>query len=449
MNTIGGAQERAKLRDKELVKCTCIDCGIEYEITRGRFRRIKDGNYRCKPCMKKWHDAEVTKTWANKTAEEMNVINNKKTEAWNNKSDEERAKQMHGTRSYFHNLNDEEREEISKQRSENAKAYYTNRSEDQSIRHSENISKAMKSYYSRLDEDELNNRMEKIHDGWNRWWNSLSKEEQDFEMSLVHQGHEEWWESLSKDERKSRTDNLMKYYFNWYNNLSSEELDKLRLQSSVNSKKYWDSLSDEERLKAVIPLRKGYDAWWESLSHQEKEFQLDKQWAGIIETYNPRPSELEFIDLLKIEKLNFECQYRSKEIPENFYEKYAINPITNSFVSARHTWDFIIHTKNRSVLVDIDGSIHDSISTEFANLTIYNGKKINLKDSVDFYDNQRIMKTDGMDAYVIKCYTDKLNMDDKVINIKTKEEMTLRSFIALLNSYNLTQTEMKELMKNL
>ena len=103
------AKEKAKLRDKELVKCTCIDCGTEYEISRGRFRRIKDGNYRCPICMKKWHDAEVTKTWANKTAEEMNAINNKKTEAWNNKSDEERAKQVAGMHQQYRNLSEEEK----------------------------------------------------------------------------------------------------------------------------------------------------------------------------------------------------------------------------------------------------------------------------------------------------------------------------------------------------
>ena len=435
MNAIGGAQERAKLRDKELVKCTCIDCGVEYELTRGRFRRIKDGNYRCKPCMKKWHDAEVTKTWANKTAEEMNTINNKKTEAWNNKSDEERAKQVAGMHQQYRNLSEEEKRIRNDKLQQGSQNYYKNRSIEEANRLKQIQSYNMKSYWESMDNDDKSDRLDALHNGWNRWWNSLSKEEQDFEMSLVHQGREEWWKSMSENDKVDFMKNLSLKHSEWYDQLTPEELLIISKRSSDNSKNYWSNLSIEER---NLIKKKQIDSWLIK-SNFDKEKDLDAAWNTIISNYNPTDTELEFINLLKVEKFNFLCQFRSEIIYDNFYELFPRHPISGGFVSGKHTWDFKIDLLNRSVLVDIDGRIHKDSEL----------KNDDFNKHVAFYDSQRIYKTDGLDAYVIKCYTDKLNMNDKVINIKTKEEMSLQTFIALLNSYNLTQTEMKELMKNL
>lgn len=75
------------------------------------------------------------------------------------------------------------------------------------------------------------------------------------------------------------------------------------------------------------------------------------------------------------------------------------------------------------------------------------------KDGIDIgltvfeNDSKRPYQTDGLDAYVVQCYDDKLTNDTPVVNIKTNEKMTMKSFIALMNILNLSNKELKETIK--
>ena len=53
-------------------------------------------------------------------------------------------------------------------------------------------------------------------------------------------------------------------------------------------------------------------------------------------------------------------------------------------------------------------------------------------DYYKFRDSQRPYQTDGLDAYIIKCYDDNLTDNTPVINIETKESMTFQTFIYII-----------------
>ena len=66
----------------------------------------------------------------------------------------------------------------------------------------------------------------------------------------------------------------------------------------------------------------------------------------------------------------------------------------------------------------------------------------------EFYDSKRPYQTDGLDAYVVKCYDDNLHLHSTVMNIKTGKEMTLSYFIRFISTMNLSDDEIREAIEN-
>ena len=100
-----------------------------------------------------------------------------------------------------------------------------------------------------------------------------------------------------------------------------------------------------------------------------------------------------------------------------------------------HFWDFMISTREGRVLVDVDGSVHDPRHT---------ANKI-----THFNDSKRPYQTDGLPAYIVQCYDDKLTDNTPVLNLKTGDVVTLRQWISIISWMNMTDAEKKAAVHSL
>lgn len=76
--------------DKDKVDLNCIICGDDYQLSYGRYRRIKDGNYRCRKCMLKYRGKVISNKYQTLSEEEKQNRSNKIKSRWT----KEKRKQM-------------------------------------------------------------------------------------------------------------------------------------------------------------------------------------------------------------------------------------------------------------------------------------------------------------------------------------------------------------------
>lgn len=391
----------AKIRDSKMVTLTCSNCGAEYQICYGRYRRIRNkaaSSFRCKKCFPKLWYSDLSEEERNKF-----ILTHK--ERWNNKSPEEKARLA----------------DISKIR-------WKNMTEEEKINHGKISSENMKKY-----------------------WNDLSEEEYQRRVFVLRIIYDEYIKNRTPEQRmktaKIQSENMKRRW----KEMSPEIYEKHQKQTSDAMKFWWDNLTDEERRIQSKKVSDATKEWWINMSDEERIIWDKKRIIGVMKYYkriknNFTKTENQFISILNLNNIVFQTHYANKNKHPDFDNLFPFNPITKGTVSPYHEWDFKINLSEVSILVDIDGSIHDSEKT---NSIVRNNTYdyFNLSEFVSFNDSKRPYQTDGLDAYIVKCYTDEILNSNPVINIKTNEVMSLCSFIEKINFMNLSIKEQNELLK--
>jgi hypothetical protein len=393
-----------------------------------------------------------------------------------------------GNKERYKNRTEEQKREFSEKRSKHMKQYWDSLSDEERKLHSDKILE----YWNKLSEEEKMNRLYSLTEGNKQWWDSLTEEERKLKVDNLQEKCKQYWDSLSDEERKLHSDKILEYW----NKLSEEEMVR-KLQPLIDGKtQYWNSLTDEEKKlhsdkskqwwgllsdEEKITYSEKHKQYWNSLTDEEKKLHSDKskQWWGLLsdeekkliinkirswwnsltnneyndwdrkrhEGYNNyftnldsyiTKTEIQFkqqLDLLKFSNQiqDYEFQYVSQIIHDNFNELFPINPVTSSNVSPYHKWDFIIIRNDGSkVLVDIDGSIHDPNKADYE-VTSYDGFKINIIDIIKFNDSKRPYQTDGYESYIILAYDDNVSDDTKVLSLQTNDIITVKDLLVLIS----------------
>lgn len=396
------------INNKIIVKC--IICGCDICLSKSSYRKNK--LYKCRKCLAK----EAKERYNNLSSEEKQrraeISKSRMKTYWSNMSSEDKQKRLdvlnNGFKNYNQNLSDKERNKMSIILSNSQKKRWKSTSDEKK----KEITKPM-------------------HDAAKVWYNSLSDDDKKKHHEYIQNGNKKWWNSISDEEYKRlsqiRSDSSKKYW----NNVSEEDIKIISERQSKIIKQFWNNMTDDDYKKWDAKRAEGFNKYMD----------------GLITSLNK--NELSVIDYLKINDLKYKYHWYNITKHPEFDKLFPINPVTGSkFISPYHQWDFIIHTIEKDVLVDIDGSIHDNNKINHM-ITYFNGKKISLSDLILFNDSQRPYQTDGLDAYIIQCYDDNLTDNTPVINISTNENMAFKSFIALLIFYDMEYKEKIKLIKDL
>ena len=367
--------------DRQRIPVICIDCGIEYTLSKAYIRQHKDAPRRCKECGKKHAAAKISENYKNMT-------------------EEEKLNKTKGIRNYYKSLTPEEREAYMKPLYKGRDKYFSTRSDEEKERMALEISNRNKKYHASLSEEE-----------------------------------KQQYRQVRKDA---------------YDNFSQEKKDEFR----IRSEKQWEGLSPEEIEERMQPLRKGYREWFDNMTEEEKEHRrqiMKDHWKYIREkngssdksclktrskeSPNITKTESEFMNHLNINNIKYEFQYLSKDKHPEF-DKYFPAKNGNS-ISPYHSWDFMIHLRNKDILVDVDGSIHANLDTKINNFNAF----------IKSYDSRRPYQTDGLDAYIIKAYNNKVEDNTIVSNLKTNEEIKFKDFLNTLILDSMPEDDVKDLIK--
>lgn len=401
------------------------------------------------------------------------IISKNSKEYWSKFTKEEKTEKMKPlvelSMKAYYNLSEEEKINRFKNLREGHRLYRNNMSEEDRLKYSEFHRKQQKEFWDNLSEDEYNSMKSKISKGQKDRISNMNEYELKEHNDRLHANHMKWRESLSPEEVELLLQPARLGFKLWNENISQEEKDNLLSRRIEGYKIWWDSLSDQEKDDHIKRLHDGFDQWFESLSEEEKKLRLEKSNTNLKDWFNTLSSEEKeqhyrtitmnanknksftesesiFDRILQENNFRFDIQYMSECIHPDFHKMFPKNPFTNSeFVSPYHSWDFIIYLQDKSILIDIDGSIHDSSKT---NSSVLYGKNtfLNLSEFIQFNDSQRPYQTDGLDAYIIKAYNDKIEDDTIVQNVKTNECIKFKDFINIISFDNLSEKDKKELI---
>lgn len=338
-------------------------------------------------------------------------------------------------------------------------------------------SEKLSSYWKNLDPKRFEELKMLNSRGQIRHWKSLSDEDKKIKVAQLNNGFAKYWANLSEEdiekyrnECKDRYHNLSdeekekwaercgawwinlsdegkaaysQYHKELYNNLSDEEKaewaqrsrnawnDAIIRNKIINRmKNSWNNLSKEERTERIKNAKEGLRLFWKNITQDQY-----LNWLMSHSTWNfsdMTSSESEFINILNIEKIYNEYQWVNKIKHPDFDKLFPYNPITNTSCSPFHKWDFMIISNGNKILIDIDGSIH----TLQPNKWIDNG--IDIGKYIQFNDSKRPYQTDGLYAYVIMCYNDKLDNDTPVLSFNSGEIMTFNQFMEIIRPIDKT-----------
>ena len=249
------------------------------------------------------------------------------------------------------------------------------------------ISISMKSFLNTLSYEEKLNRVKPANDGNKIKFSNLSKEEIDNLMSFAWNGHQQWFDNLSDIELSEHNNKISLSLIKFVNNQTYDDFIKIKYTEAINC-----------NLKNV----KDYN----------KEDYTNTEWI--------------FKEILEKYKIEYRYQYYNLQIHPNFNKLFPTNPFSkrgnrDGYVSPYHQWDFLIKLYNKDIFVDIDGSIHD-----------FNKIKDNdsfVKSYTHFSDQQRLYQTDNYNAYIVKCYNNKINDNTLVLDIQHNYTIYMETFI--------------------
>lgn len=396
--------------EKSKVIVTCADCKKPMEVTYSTFIRKKDNVWRCKKCL-----AIIAK-------------------------------------SVYNNLTSEEKARRAKISSEKMKNYWKTVDQNQKKTRLDSLNKGYQAYdktLSSLDKEKKSNQQSIFMKGY---WNNLDSERKDEILKPMIDGFQQWYQNLSDEEKKDHHKYIQDGNKKWWDSISEEDRNRLSEIRSTSSKEYWDNITNEQRIQIGKRQSSQIKEYWNHMT-PEQYLEWDYKRAAGFNQYlddlddTLNKNETSLMNYLKFGGIMYESHWYNKNKHPDFDKLFPINPVTESrFVSPYHQWDFMVFTKDCSVLIDIDGSIHNNEKITHK-ITYFNGKKIQLSDIISFNDSQRLYKTDGLNAYVVLCYDDNLNDNTAVVNINTNETMNLISLISILIWMNLSEKEKEEMLK--
>jgi len=372
---------------KEKIKVKCVDCGTEFDVTYGWFKRVSSNHeWRCKVCR-----IEYSKSW------------------FDRKSPEEKAKV------------------------------------------SENMSKSAKNRWDNMTPEEYDHLCKSLSEGDRNYWDNLDNKS----YKKRCQASQDSWDNRTKEQRKLHSENTSKgQSLNW-KRLKEENPEKYKercKQLKFIAQYQWDTMTVDNFRKRQLTMSETAQNFWDNMT-PEKYAEWDKSRADGFNEYlnnlkfNPNKNELKVINYLNLYNIKWNYQYFNDTIHSDFHNLFPVNPVFNTtHINPFHLWDFKLDFKNnKSILVDVDGSIHDPDKTNYE-VTYYTGEKFILSDYIQFNDSQRLYQRDDMDAYIIKSYNDNVTLDSIVVNLVTNESMSLKVFLDMLSAFNLSDDELSNII---
>ncbi len=391
---------------KKRIKVVCDDCGTGFEVASTTYyEHINNPNlkFRCKDCRTKYSAKINKEKWDSKSDAEKQDFSKKMSDIYHNQSDEE--KQIHREKSlaYWNNISVEELNKYS----EECKFRWNDKNEEDKLEFIQHLRSNYDQWRNTLSSKDKEKISEKIAEANRIRWNNLTEDEKHNRIESLKEIRDEWWLNASDEQRKLHKEKSMKYW----NNLSEEDKEKYR-QSKI---KEWNDSLDSSYIDNYFKCAIG------------------KSKSNLI---NPSPLEVDFINHLNLNSVEYKFQYTNKTYPSFFYEIY------NKTKSPFHVWDFFIKTLHKNILVDIDGSEHLLQEGEFVTKDgIDVGKKIQENDS------KRPYQTDGLDSYIVMAYNDTINKDTPVYKIQDGKFITFNEFMNYLNFENTYYEEIKKILK--
>lgn len=311
-------------------------------------------------------------------------------------------------------LSPEEKEKFHEWRSRLTSEGYKNMSQEDKDRLSESHKK---SWEDGSRKEAASNRMKE------RWANMTPEELAELSKKLAR-GSKEWW--ADKENKEWFADKAR----DRWNNQSEEQKERILSALHQGSDEFIKNITPEEKERIKNIKSEKMKQWWDNMTPEEKEIQCKKMLEGLLSSvslYNKEPNknESKFIEYMDSNFIKFEFLYTNKTWPDNFSELFPKNTATGStLVRHHHIWDFILYLNDENILVDIDGSVHDS-KQETTGVTKFN-------------DSKRPYLTDSMNAYIVQCYDNNITDETPVISVDGKKKMSFKEFIVLLKAKNFT-----------
>lgn len=382
------------MKDSERIHLICERCGETFDVPYGSYRRYKEGHKTlCKQCLKIQRSIDRKAMFDNMTQDQR--------DAWQNKMQSSHKK-----------LTEEEKKEFAKKCSEALKKSWKSKSVEYRKKHGEKVRNAINAM---PDEDKL---LWKQHLSISakRSWSNLSIDERKAKMSSLFNGSKDYWENITDDELKRNHALVSEGLKRYFKNADPEELKKRWKNIGKKTRERWDNMSDEDRIKRMKIM-------WDACTP-----------IG--------PSEKQLYDLLKnvpmIEDINFVHSFSTESIPyvhPEFFNVFGTkNPIGGEDNYPYHRWDFLIKGLNESILIDVDGSVHNV--NPKCMVRSKNGKLFSFYENIKFLDSKRPYQIPpGYKAYVIKAYDDKIDDDTEVVPIGigiNESPMKFKTFLSLI-----------------
>ena len=318
-----------------------------------------------------------------------------------------------------------------------------------------NLSEEKKQEWSQRTKDQLANRTaeewaiinRKNSEGLKRHWSTVSDEYKKKRIMPMLEAAWKSWDNLSPEEKRERATK-------WMKSKTEEELNQIMLGYSLRMKEYNESIPYEEKLRRVNHMnnylkklpeeerkeiaRKAHE-WISKMSIEESWEYYKQNLKSMILRKDFTSTEQEFINLLKINNLknSWIPQYINEIADKNILLEYP--NIRNPY----HIWDFRIRLTEKDIYVDIDGSIHGMKNDDFITS---NG--FNVSEFMKSRDNRRKYQTDGLDAYAVQCFNDRIDKNTTVMNIKTGEVISFNNFINILFIESMSKTELRKILKH-
>lgn len=449
----------------------CDKCGKEFEVKERTIREKKyssnPNQWLCRSCKligtgSEKKTAALKKRWANATEEQR--------KQWTSGilaecSEEERNRRIEKQKETFKTMSPEKREAMLKKKSEYKKRWYKETDPKFIADMNRRIGETIKQQFA--DHPEWKQRHSII---MKEWWNSLSDEN----IKVYKDIRRVAWQNIS-DERKAERSRLLseKQKLRW-KNMDRAERDRIIKTLRDAYDNWFTNLSDEEKMIYNSRLQRDHERWQNNVSSERKEeiysrvsatmkkvwsnktddeiFEWERRWIEGMRNKTLSPdttTESDFMNILNRIGANYEIHWFNEIKHPEFDSLFKNNPIKNSlFTIPYHQWDFKINSLNNTILIDIDGSIHDPSKTDYDIATRSYGK-VSLKDITEFNDSKRPYQTDGYNAYIIQCFDDVLTDSNPVINVVTGEKMTVNELMALIKLAVSDDYEIKQIIKEL
>lgn len=256
-----------------------------------------------------------------------------------------------------------------------------------------------KARWDKLSEEEWKKMLQPLRDAWPQWWNNLSNRDKVNKMQYMRTKLSDWFTALSPEEKEE-----------WKHKCTE----------------YWDEINDEKFFEWLEKYRSGLENYYEE------------------KRYPDNGAEATLFDYLKKKGFKFKWQYFNTVKDSEYESKFMNNPVTGGTVSPYHAWDFAIFTPEKTVLVDVDGSIHNLTPGKY-----FDKKGNDQYEVIKFKESQRPYQTDGLDAYIIKAYDDELADDAEVNYIKGSDKsvycLKFKELMTILEALNMPKNIFKKL----